>query len=94
MKTATPTHLKRVVDFLGVTIPSFRWTFYDLRDPEITCLLDPPCHIIRGRFGPFTLDLHADGEWTANRKFGKGQIDMTMPPSKIAVAFLALIRGD
>ena len=88
MKTATPSKLKSIVENLQEMLPQFAWTFYHLTDPAIAGLLDPPCHIIRGTFGPFTLDLHADGEWTANGEFGPGQLDMNLYGVIVARQFL------
>ena len=88
---ATLRQLERIAERLRYLAGNFSWAVYRKDAIEIAGMLDPPCHIIRGRLGPFVLDLYADGEWTAADNFGPTAVDMADAPGAIARRFIEAV---
>lgn len=72
--------------------PLFRWEVILKTDPRVTENIDPPCNIIWGVFGPFQVELHADGGWALTGEFERTSIDMMQSPTNIAKALIREIQ--
>lgn len=91
--------LIRIESHLNRLLTGFEWTPMTKDEVEEEGSLDPPSALLRGRMGPFRIDLHVDGESIVGFQSGKymnddwvpGCIDMTMKPVDIAKALIAAV---
>ena len=91
-KDAPLATIRRIAVALEKLAPLFRWEVILKTDPRVTERFDPPCNIIWGVFGPFQVELHADGGWALMGEYERTSLNMVRPPRDIAQTLIEEIQ--
>ena len=93
--------LRRLGSILDVGLP--RWTFQVYTQKEVAEreLLDPPCAILEGRWGPFHLEVDVDGEVYVQFKMDGnvqdgyvGKVDLSQRVCEVQSQILQMITAE
>lgn len=94
--------LRALMPHLEKLLGSFRWKVMSQEEVKKRGLLDPACAVLRGQMGPFTIDIHADGEWstafhskedTTDAWVMPVRFDLTKKPSVVATEIVNMLRS-